>query len=200
MDLSDLQDELNYFDDLVFSIFKKGEVVIAGGAFTKVFTGQKPNDIDLFFKTEEAALAATHLIKSLNYKITFENEWVTNFKVKGQKCQIVKKYYAPSLETIIDQFDFTICKFAYDGVDIAYNKRFFKDLAKSRLVIDGLLVKPLNTLKRSYKYIGRGFTICPIGMAKLAKAINALEIDWDNPDQNTLEFYPDGHPSFRGID
>jgi hypothetical protein len=200
MEVSDLQDELKYFDNLIFDLFKPGEVIIAGGAFTKVFTGQRPNDIDLFFKTEELALAAVTLIKSKNLKVTFENDWVTNFKYKGQKCQIVKKYFAPSLETIIDQFDFTVCKFAYDGKDIAYNKRFFKDLAKSRLVIDGVLLKPLNTLKRSYKYISRGFTICPIGLGKLARAINALEIDWDNPDQNTIDFYPDGGPTFRGID
>lgn len=42
--------------------------------------------------------------------------------------------------------------------------------------------------------------MCPVGLAEILKKINLNPIDWENPDENELEFYPDGTPTFRGLD
>jgi hypothetical protein len=38
------------------------------------------------------------------------------------------------------------------------------------------------------------------GLVNKTIAINNLTIDWENPDENSIEFYPDGTPKFNGID
>jgi hypothetical protein len=42
--------------------------------------------------------------------------------------------------------------------------------------------------------------MCPVALSRLAKEINLLKIDWDNPDQNVIDFDPDGTSTFRVID
>lgn len=198
-------DELDFFKNLkIFNLFGFLKFYIAGGCFTQLFLGNKPNDIDIFFANEEELQQAIRVVKSsedlVDKNSIYENDLVLNFYMKKQKVQLIKKYFYQSHIEIFADFDFTICKFAYDGENIHYHDRFFKDLAKKKLVIDGELIKPLGTLKRSYKYTSRGFKICPKGMAKIARSINALKIDWDNPDENIIEFYPDGTPTFLGLD
>ena len=81
-----------------------------------------------------------------------------------------------------------------------YSDRFFRDLAKKVLVIDGDLVKPLSSMSRAFKYVRRGFSICPVGIARIAQAVQELDVDWENPDDNDIMFYPDGTMKFTGLD
>jgi len=37
-------------------------------------------------------------------------------------------------------------------------------------------------------------------MSRLSKAVNLIKADWENPDENIFDFYPDGTPTVRGID
>ena len=37
-------------------------------------------------------------------------------------------------------------------------------------------------------------------LAKILKKIQENPIDWNNPSENEFEFYPDGTPTFRGLD
>ena len=122
-----------------------------------------------------------------------------NFKHEGGAIQVIKKYAYETPQETIDDFDFTIVTAAFDGRNFITHERFYLDVAQRRIVITNL-VKPLNTLKRALKYASRGFVMCPIAMSRLAKAINLKKIDWDNPNQNVIDFYPDGTPTFRGID
>lgn len=195
-------EELKFIDSfLLKELFHDLDFIIAGGCFTQLFLGNKPNDIDVFFKNEnQMNIAVSRIKNNSNFKITFENDYVLNSFKNNQKIQLIKKYFFENPEDILQSFDFTIVKFAYNGEEIFYHDRFFKDLAKKRLVIDKNLMKPLGTLKRSYKYTKRGFTLCPKAMARLAKNIQELNIDWENPDDNQIEFYSDGTPTFLGID
>jgi hypothetical protein len=196
-------DELKFFDKFkIFELLEGLKFQIAGGCFTKLFADQKPNDVDIFFQDEEELKKAIAKIKNdVDEKYIFENKAVLNFYIKGQKFQLIKLFFYKNWLEIFNDFDFTICKFTYDGKESHYHDRFFKDLAKRRLVIDNeLLVKPLSTLQRVCKYTRRGFSMCPVGMLTLAKNINTLDINWDDPDENSLEFYPDGTPVFRGLD
>jgi hypothetical protein len=214
---SDVAEELAVLDKLIFSNLKKlkpkkeekdpdeyEELVYcwcAGGCFTSIFRNKKINDIDVFFRCEEDFLKAKELLLATGtHKFGFENDFVCNIYHDKMKIQLVKKHYHPTPQECIDTFDFTVVKFAYDANFIFYNKRFFKDLAKNRIVVDDKLIKPLNSIKRAFKYTQRGFQLCPKGMARLIKECNELTVDWNSPDQNIIEFYPDGTATFLGID
>jgi hypothetical protein len=169
---------------------------VAGGCFIGIITGSKIKDIDVF--TSDPASVIDEF-KARGYREAFENDWVKNFRHEGLIIQVVKKHVYDTPQKTIDDFDFTMVSAAYDGKDFVAHERFYLDVAQRRIVITNL-VKPLNTLKRALKYASRGFVMCPVAMSRLAKEINLLEIDWENPDQNAIDFYPDGTPTFRGID
>jgi hypothetical protein len=169
---------------------------IAGGAVTAAITGDKINDFDLFSPTPE--LLRDRLKEAIGYS-TFEHEFFTNFWVDSQKVQVITRYSPESQEDIFNTFDFTINCGAYDGLTFAHHDRFWQDVATKRLVVNELFF-PLKTMERVAKYSRRGYKVCPTGLLNIAKAINALEIDWDNPSENALSFYPDGTPRFTGPD
>jgi hypothetical protein len=82
---------------------------------------------------------------------------------------------------------------------LVVDERFYIDNAQKRLVVKAL-PKPLSTMKRAIKFAGRGYAMCPVALAKILKKIQESPIDWSNPSQNEIEFYPDGTPTFPGLD
>ena len=169
---------------------------IAGGAITAAITGAKINDFDLF--SPEPQRIVDILKEEIGYS-TFENEHFVNFYVDGQKVQVILRYSPESPEAIFETFDFTIVCGAYDGVTFYCHDRFWQDIASKRLVVNKLYF-PLRSMERMAKYSGRGYTPCPFGLLELAKTINGMTIDWDNPNENDLSFYSDGTPRFNGPD
>lgn len=197
-----LLDDIKIISD-IWEIFDRMQVkiFIAGGCFTQLFTNGRINDVDVFFKSKDDLDRVLPMIDNCDeFSSMRSNEAVKNLKYRNLKVQLILKYFFESEEQIFNEFDFTIVKACYDGDRLKYHERFFIDLAKKRLVPNENLVKPLSTFKRMVKYISRGYSICPVGQSRIAKNINNLKIDWDNPEQNQIDFYPDGTPTFRGID
>lgn len=194
--------KLTILDNVLDLLFTSNvKCFIAGGVFASIFSKTEINDIDIFFYNKQDVQKVIDYLQTISdIKIGFNNDYVCNVYWKNLKLQLVKKYQYSSAIDCINSFDFTVCKCAYDGKKIYHNERFFIDLTSKALIIDNLLLKPLSTLKRAFKYQKKGYTICNVGLAKIAKEINILEIDWQNPDQNQIEFYPDGTASFLGLD
>jgi len=197
-------DTLSYFNNIIKILTTDNiNFYIAGGCFKSIFSRQKVNDIDIFFNNETSLSKAISLFENHeDYVNGFNDQFVYNFyhKKNHTKIQLIKKYLYNSISECIDSFDFSVCKFAYDGKNVAYSYRFFRDLAKKVLIFDGKIIKPLSTYMRVLKYLKQDFTICNVGMLTLAKEINNLEIDWNNPDHNVIQFYPNNTPKFMGID
>lgn len=169
---------------------------IAGGAVTSAVTGSKINDYDVFSPTPNSLVA---LLKEKGATVTYENPHFVNFRIGGKKVQVITRFEHQTMEHSVKEFDFTVVCGAYDGETFVCHDRFWQDIATRRLVINTMPF-PLKTMERVAKYAQRGFAPCPVGLLSIAKAIHALEIDWDNPDENQLSFYPDGTPRFMGVD
>lgn len=158
---------------------------------------KKINDYDIFSNDSENIIS---ILKAEKVVCTFETEYFTNFYLDNNtKIQIIKRYSPKTFKEIFDVFDFTIVCGAYDGIKFECHERFFQDIATKRLVINTLRF-PLKTLERICKYSRRGYTACPVGLLRLAQSIRNLDIDWNNPDENLLSFYPNGTFRFSGID
>jgi hypothetical protein len=120
--------DLKLIDDSIANLLVENSINfhIAGGCFTSQFSQKKINDIDVFFTDEFFLKAAIDIIdKNPEYKTTFENDFVKNIYKREVKIQFVKKYLYKTTEDIFKVFDFTVCKFAYNGRDCYYNERFF---------------------------------------------------------------------------
>ena len=192
-------------DTLINSLTDESEIIkgtvipfwIAGGALSDLSRGVMFKDIDIFTSMPADALER---LKEADVKPYFEvKDRVSNFKIKGHTVQLVTGYAPQSPSAIIDLFDFTAVCGVYTTSGFTSHPRFWQDNATKRLVINNL-PKPLSTLERITKYCRKGFRCCPIGLSRVAKAINAMEIDWDNPKENEMNFYPDGTTRFLGID
>jgi hypothetical protein len=169
----------------------------AGGALSDLARGTMFKDIDVF--TPNPALVLERLAEC-DIKPYYQIEGhVANFVIKGHTVQLVLGYSPSSPDAIIDLFDFTAVCGVYTPDGFTCHPRFWQDNATKRLVINNL-PKPLSTLERITKYCRKGFRCCPIGLSRVARTINEMTIDWDNPKENEMQFYPDGTPRFMGID
>jgi len=170
---------------------------IAGGAMRSWLVGDKVKDIDIFSNDPDAVIAAFEA--SDNYKSGVKNDFIAHFYRDKVRYEIIRAYKFNSPQETIDNFDFTIICAAYGSSGLVVDERFYIDNAQKRLVVKSL-PKPLSTIKRGLKYSKRGYTMCPIGLSKILKTIQENPINWENPKENDVDFYPDGTPTFRGLD
>lgn len=169
---------------------------IAGGAIHSAITGSRVNDYDLF---SDYPYAVTAAIEAAGHTPSFQTDHFANYYVDGFKVQVIYRYSPNDPQELFDTFDFTIVCGAYDGQTFYCHDRFWQDVAAKRLVVSGVMF-PLRIMERMAKYAKKGYTPCPVGLLAIAKAIHALDIDWDDPDQNHLTFYTNGTPRFTGPD
>lgn len=172
---------------------------VAGGAVLAAIAGEKINDYDIFSPHPERIIAV--LEESPDYsKGKKVDGYFHNFHDNfGNMIQIITKVNVASPAVIFEIFDYTIVCGAWDGETFYCHDRFWQDVATRRLVVNALPY-PLKSMERMSKYSARGYKPCPIGLMLLARAINNLKIDWDNPKDNEISFYPDGTPRFNGVD
>lgn len=198
--MKQIDDAISYFNWLILDEFQDIKCWIAGGAVRDYFSYGKPkSDIDIFFPNqEEFDKADSKLFSNIENKLLKSSENAKLFKHKHGLIHIIQKHFYETPNDIINSFDFTVCCAAI-GKDcgLIYHETFFIDLARRKLVINSLPF-PLSSLQRLQKYIKKGFWICNGGLLELSKALK--NIDFEDKNQNILEFYPDGTPKFNRID
>ena len=178
---------------------------VAGGAIRAFFSpDEKISDIDLFFPSAKDAATAVRLLRKIGFKHFFINKNAIKGSIEknGKKIliDIVKRYY-PSPVECIEDFDFSVCKFAFhlNSMEFYHGTSSFVDLLQKKLVIpDENFGNPIGSLKRLQKYSKKGYFACNGTLLSIAKRIN--QTDLSNPEQNDIEFYPDGKTKIRFFD
>lgn len=123
------------------------EPTVAGGA-VRAFLEDRPitSDIDLFFtcpvKLEQCAAFLGTPIR--------ESKPALTFSYRGYEIQLVR-FYHPTVEGLLDSFDYTICQFAIrNGVLYAPKEALF-DLLQKRLMVHKIKL-PVASMRRMLKY------------------------------------------------
>lgn len=139
---------------------------LAGGSlrrYLSMFMDNKfpvdPYDYDIFFSSEEQL---KHHLDIIPYKYRIHNvsslsySYVVEFDNRPLMVQYIKYSVFPSVEALLNNFDITVCQFAYDGADLICGDFSLYDLACKRLMPHNL--KDKATLPgRLLKYRGFGF-------------------------------------------
>ena len=188
---------------------------ICGGCFKNIFNEEKVKDLDIFFECKNDFDEAVQYFDSQtvgyegsdergeNYHFYYENANVKAYKhiKKNIVIELCCKIFGKP-EEILNQFDFTIVKFAYykeevkselnsiinpfDDPDIEethieykvlHDDKFFEHLHLKRLVIDNNIPYPMSTFERMFKYAKYGYFPCKETKIKIAKAIKELTDD-----------------------
>ena len=160
---------------------------IAGGFAKSIFQGLKIRDLDIFFySVEDMVDAQNYYYSNEEYATYYENVNVVAFKniITGVILELNRKIFGYP-EDILNQFDFTISKFAYCKLEVTnnpgpdgtpwedengsithieylaiYHENFFEHLSLKRLVVDYLVPYPASTFHRLFKYGKQGFFPC----------------------------------------
>lgn len=185
---------------------------VAGGAVRSFFAGEKIQDVDCFFLSSEMATKAKDALladQEIKAQVLYENDHVYKMSCKLGLIDLVRRPFLSPTQTL-EGFDFTVCCAAVawqsESVPSAerqlllvYHDTFFIDLAKRRLVISAdPLPFPLSTLQRLHRFAHRNFWACNGTMLTIAKAM--ARVQFDDPQQNTIQFYPDKTPRFVRYD
>lgn len=187
---------LNWLDE--FLIGHKG--FICGGCFKNIFNHEKVKDLDMFFRCSKDWEDAVQYYDSMTpgyegedkraetYYFYYENENVKAYKhiEKGTVIELCCKSFGTPKE-IIDNFDFTVTKFAFykeevedeNGEKYIENKiicddKFFEHLHLKRLVVDNKIPFPMGTFERMLRYAKYGFFPCRETKMKIIQAIRKL--------------------------
>lgn len=172
-------------------------VCVAGGAVRDKLLGVEIKDYDLFVSSKEVEDKLMAFFKK-DGKEGNVNAQTANYTYEGKWVQIVRgKYFNMETSETIDNFDFVHCCAMVTTTGIKVHPEFYRSIATKHIMVNKLLF-PLSSLERLQKYVQKGYSACNGTLTTLSKAIQT--VDFDKPDQNTLDFYGDGTPRFRGVD
>lgn len=180
----------------VLNIYLKGHKgFVAGGCFKNIFNKEKIKDIDIFFRDEndyEEAIEYFDLSQS-EYYFYYQNEKVKAYENKnnGVVIELIQSVFGTP-EEIINGFDFSITKIAYDGKKITHHNDFFEHLYLKRLVLEKIIKFPVSTFERALKYKGYGYSLCRESKVNLLNNIKT------NTNENDVLGF--GFALYEGVD
>jgi len=161
---------------------------VGGGSVRRLIAGlPQDSDFDFFFADEAQFDEFVADMKSRGATVESENDFNITFslpKAKAKptgddelsvagpelKVQAIRLRYHATLAETLDGFDFSLCKFGYDGANLVCGDYSLFDLASKRLVPDRISFGA-STLRRIIKYTRQGYTICGGGLANILQQV-----------------------------
>ena len=157
--------------------------VIAGGAITSVFTRKEINDIDIYFP--DAKKASQFVAALYSQKFGYHNFTnVTNkslmFVSRGSdaKCQLIFYKFHSGVQSIFDDFDFTINMGAYLPKEDKFvlHEDFLKHNSQRTIQINTNTAYPIISVLRTQKYAERGYHVSKPQLVRLLLRLSQLGI------------------------
>lgn len=172
--------------------------IIAGGAITALFTGQKIRDWDIYFRNAKDCDQAVTWF-GLNGELVNETGTSKSYRLGKQEKPyqlIVMPELFGDAATIFNYYDFTVCMAAYQFTDngqgdgFVFGDDFFKHIGQRRLVFHTGTKFPICSMLRVMKYIKKGFFITGMEILKIGLSVHSLK----------METYADLRRQLQGID
>jgi len=174
---------------------------LAGGALTSVFTGEKVNDYDLYFRShKDFARAVQEAYEEYNHWCVSLTRRAITFKSHDTVYQFMFFRFFETPEEIFKSFDFTCCMAALDaeeGGDFHLHPRFLVDASQRKLVFNHETDFPIASAVRIMKYQERGYTITRSEWLKVLAACVFRDVkDWGDLEDQIGGHYGDIVASF----
>jgi len=202
-----------YYQKLILNDLPEGiktQVFIAGGAIRDYLSNADIKDIDLFTTSKEVEIQLLNFFDEKG-KLINKNDFLANYTYKNRWFQVILNKHYSNHSDLIGSFDFTICQAVVfvelelfpeanrKQFNIVFDSsvNFFQDTLAKHLRVNKITF-PLSTLERMQKYIQKGYIACNGTLLEIARSLK--DLDLNNPADNVLQFYPNGHPRFIGVD
>jgi hypothetical protein len=134
---------------------------IAGGALTSAFSNVPINDVDYYFKSEQAFYEAIEQAYENGWWAVSATDRSVTFAQDDMVIQLVYFEYFDTAAAVFDAFDFTCCMGAYDidAKDFVFHDKFLKHVAQRHLSFHEGTRFPFVSLLRVSKYQQKGYSI-----------------------------------------
>ena len=150
---------------------------IAGGAIRRWFAGKEElSDVDVFGPSEK------HLkdfLASKKSELLFSTKNADTYLIEGVNVQLIK-YYHPTIEKLLAEFDFNVCQFGWSEDGIFATEDAVIGLLRGHLSVGKIQEGfEVDSLRRAFKYQSKGFQPCLGTIQKIANSfveITAEEI------------------------
>lgn len=149
---------------LSMNLLVPNKVWLGGGALRTLFgQSEKVSDFDVFFNAQDLVQPTEKILVSRGFKEVFRCPAgkLTTFKKKGAspvKVQLITEKFYSSAEDMLDTFDITACRHAYDGETLSTFYSSIRDVKRKRINLHRVQY-PNATLKRIAKYSSKGYRL-----------------------------------------
>lgn len=163
---------------------------LGGGAVRRTLIKQPlDSDFDWFFKDVSGKDAFVENAKAKGMRVTKETKHHTQLEgtLEGSALPVVVQaihFTYGDIQHFLDNFDYTISQFMYDGEYMYTTTYALWDLGRRKLALNKVTY-PVATMRRMLKYTNQGFTACSGCMADLIKmtiesptALGELDIEY----------------------
>lgn len=132
---------------------------IAGGAVRRWFTGlEKLSDVDIFAPSKETLSAFLATIDGAE-KVD-ETKNADTYLLKDTRIQLIK-HYRPTVELLLNSFDFNVCQFAWDEKGIWATPEAAIGTLRGQLSVAQITPEfAMDSMRRAFKYQDKGFKPC----------------------------------------
>lgn len=165
------------------SFFEPCDSFIAGGALTSAFTNQPIKDVDMYFKSRQAFIAAVEQAYDDGLWCVAGTDRAVTFVQGNNVIQLMHFDYFQTPQEIFDAFDFTVCMAAYDieKEEFTFHDDFMKHAAQRYLKFHSGTRYPFGSLLRVLKYQSRGYTIGKSDLLRIGLCCTKVELNsWDD--------------------
>lgn len=157
---------------------KEYKCFVAGGTITSLFTNNKINDLDIYFRDEKSC------IKFVEECWEDSNDWINMLtkksvlmRVDDKEIQVIHFKYFKNIEEIFDTFDFTVCMGAFDFEmeQFILHSDFMKHNSQRIIKFNKNTAFPIVSLLRVQKYNKKFYTISKPEFLRIA--IRCMDLD-----------------------
>lgn len=170
-------------ESLIEVVNKEGGFYVAGGCITSIATNKEVNDIDMYFPSRKALVAAIRWMQEDTAWCCFISDKSITYTRGCQSYQFIYYDFYEYANDIWKHFDFTINMATYStlGNCIVQQKDFLLHNSQRHLSFNPDTKFPILSALRIQKYEQRGYKIPRNEFVKIMLAINKLEINnWDD--------------------
>lgn len=163
---------------IVLNVLRADRVWLAGGALRSMFDRTPICDFDLFFFGEGDKVLALETLKKAGAVVVFtcpQGSMVT-LKFGAFKIQLITPRYYATASELINTFDFTVCRVAFDGTTLTVAPEAIRDARRKRLVIHELEF-PISTINRIAKYREKGYWMAESEWITLIQRIQTTQFE-----------------------
>lgn len=168
-----------YLGEELVDMFKRYNVIIAGGLVTSLFTNKDINDVDVYFRSQDDAIGLISELYEDTQFVVAHTKKATLFAIGEVSIQTIHFDYFRDVSDVFNAFDFTVCMGAYDFKNESFHlhKDFLKHNSQRLLKFNKDTAFPLISLLRVQKYEDKGYEISKPEMFRIAMTCMNLDIN-----------------------